>query len=52
MGSTDRFNRSASHRATDHCASAKLVEWDHLDFLAWADPHSRGRGYIVAEIDG
>ena len=29
-----------------------LTEWDHLDFLAWADPHSRGRGYIVAEIDG
>ncbi|OCG72652.1 FBP domain-containing protein [Microbacterium sediminis] len=29
-----------------------LTEWDHLDFLAWADPHSRGRGYIVTEIDG
>lgn len=29
-----------------------LTEWDHLDFLAWADPHARGRGYIVTEIDG
>lgn len=29
-----------------------LVEWDYLDFFAWADPHARGRGYIVAEIDG
>ncbi|GAA3654401.1 FBP domain-containing protein [Microbacterium marinilacus] len=29
-----------------------LTEWDHLDFLAWRDPRSRGRGYIVAEIDG
>jgi hypothetical protein len=29
-----------------------LTEWDHLDFLAWRDPRSRGRGYIVAEVDG
>lgn len=29
-----------------------LIEWDHTDFLAWADPHAAGRGYIVAEIDG
>lgn len=29
-----------------------IVEWDHLDFLAWPDPHARGRGYIVAELDG
>ncbi|WP_324998375.1 FBP domain-containing protein [Microbacterium halophytorum] len=29
-----------------------LVEWDHTDFLAWADPHARGRGYIAAEVDG
>lgn len=29
-----------------------LTEWDHLDFLAWRDPHTRTRGYIVAEIDG
>lgn len=29
-----------------------LVDWDHLDFLAWRDPHLRGRGYVVAEIDG
>lgn len=29
-----------------------LVEWDHTDFLAWADPHARGRGYIVAEVEG
>lgn len=29
-----------------------LVEWDHLDFLAWRDPRTRGRGYVVAELDG
>ena len=29
-----------------------LVEWDHTDFLAWPDPHARGRGYIAAEVDG
>lgn len=29
-----------------------LVEWDHLDFLAWADPRMRGRAYVVAELDG
>ncbi|GGH36456.1 FBP domain-containing protein [Microbacterium album] len=29
-----------------------LTEWDHLDFLAWRDPRHRGRGYIVAEVDG
>lgn len=29
-----------------------LTEWDHLDFLAWRDPRSRGRGYIVVEQDG
>jgi hypothetical protein len=29
-----------------------LTEWDHLDFLAWRDPQTRSRGYIVAEIDG
>ncbi|MGW9111650.1 FBP domain-containing protein [Microbacterium sp. NPDC055683] len=29
-----------------------LTEWDHLDFLAWRDPHTRSRGYIVAEIEG
>ena len=29
-----------------------LTEWDHLDFLAWRDPRSRSRGYIVAEVDG
>ena len=29
-----------------------LVDWDHLDFLAWRDPRTRGRGYVVAEIDG
>ncbi|MET0296087.1 MAG: FBP domain-containing protein [Microbacterium sp.] len=29
-----------------------LADWDHLDFYAWRDPQTRGRGYIVAEIDG
>jgi len=29
-----------------------LVDWDHLDFLAWRDPRTRGRGYVVAEIGG
>ncbi|WOF23636.1 FBP domain-containing protein [Microbacterium betulae] len=29
-----------------------LTEWDHLDFLAWRDPNTRSRGYLVAEIDG
>lgn len=29
-----------------------LTEWDHLDFLAWRDPRTRSRGYIVTEVDG
>lgn len=29
-----------------------LVDWDHMDFLAWRDPSIRGRGYIVTERDG
>lgn len=29
-----------------------LTEWDHLDFLAWRDPRTRGRGYLVTERDG
>ena len=29
-----------------------LTDWDHLDFLAWRDPRTRGRGYLVGEIDG
>lgn len=29
-----------------------LIDWDHLDFLAWRDPRTRGRGYLLAEIDG
>ncbi|MFT4136519.1 FBP domain-containing protein [Microbacterium sp.] len=29
-----------------------LIDWDHLDFLAWSDPLLRGRGYVVAELDG
>ena len=29
-----------------------LADWDHLDFLAWRDPRTRGRGYIVVEVDG
>lgn len=29
-----------------------LTDWDHLDFLAWRDPRTRSRGYVIAEIDG
>jgi hypothetical protein len=29
-----------------------LTEWDHLDFFAWRDPRTRGRGYLVTERDG
>jgi len=29
-----------------------LTDWDHLDFFAWRDPRSRGRGYIVTEQTG
>lgn len=29
-----------------------LTDWDHLDFLAWRDPSTRGRGYLVIERDG
>lgn len=29
-----------------------LNDWFHLDFFAWADPRTRGRGYIVIEHDG
>ena len=29
-----------------------LIDWDHLDFLAWRDPRSRGRGYLLADVDG
>lgn len=28
-----------------------LADWDHLDFYAWRDPRTRGRAYLVAEID-
>jgi len=27
-----------------------LTDWDHLDFLAWRDPRTKGRGYLVAEL--
>ena len=29
-----------------------LVDWDHVDFFAWRNPHTRGRGYLIAEHDG
>jgi len=29
-----------------------LTDWDHLDFFAWRDPRTRGRGYVIAERDG
>jgi hypothetical protein len=28
-----------------------LIDWDHLDFLAWRDPRAKGRGYLIAEVD-
>ncbi|MEZ3161702.1 FBP domain-containing protein [Microbacterium sp. BWT-B31] len=33
-------------------ADFMITDWDHLDFLAWRDPRSRGRGYVITEIDG
>ena len=32
--------------------SARTTDWYHFDFLAWRDPEFRGRGYLVAEVDG
>lgn len=32
--------------------SLVVADWDHLDFLAWPDPDTRGRGYMVVERDG
>jgi hypothetical protein len=29
-----------------------LADWDHLDFFAWRDPRTRGRGYLVTEREG
>lgn len=29
-----------------------LTDWDHLDFFAWRDPRTRGRGYLITERDG
>jgi len=26
-----------------------LLDWDHLDFLAWRDPRFRSRAYLIAE---
>ena len=28
-----------------------LADWDHLDFYAWRDPRTRGRAYVVVEVD-
>ena len=33
-------------------ADLLLVDWDHLDFLAWRDPRTRGRGYVITELEG
>ena len=27
-----------------------LTDWDHLDFLAWRDPRTKGRGYLVGDL--
>ncbi|MEU1971120.1 FBP domain-containing protein [Microbacterium sp. NPDC019599] len=29
-----------------------FVDWDHLDFFAWRDPRTRGRAYLIAEVEG
>jgi hypothetical protein len=29
-----------------------LTDWDHLDFLAWRDPRTKGRGYLVIDQGG
>jgi hypothetical protein len=51
--------RAAFQNATDDelrvlalLADFLFADWDHLDFYAWRDPHTRGRGYVIAEIDG
>ena len=33
-------------------ADFMLTDWDHLDFLAWRDPRTSGRGYLIAELGG
>ena len=33
-------------------ADLPLVDWDHMDFLAWRDPRTKGRGYVVADLGG
>jgi len=33
-------------------ADFMLTDWDHLDFLAWRDPRTSGRGYLIAEVGG
>ncbi|WP_156760640.1 FBP domain-containing protein [Microbacterium karelineae] len=33
-------------------ADLMLVDWFHLDFLAWRDPSDRGRCYAIVELDG
>jgi hypothetical protein len=29
-----------------------LTDWDHLDFLAWRDPRTKGRAYLVIDHGG
>jgi hypothetical protein len=29
-----------------------LTDWDHLDFLAWRDPRTKGRGYLITQVEG
>ncbi len=33
-------------------ADFMLTDWDHQDFFAWRDPRTRGRGYVIAEVEG
>lgn len=28
-----------------------IIDWDHIDFLAWRDPRTRGRAYLLVELE-
>lgn len=56
---TEADVRTAFQNATDDDlrllalpADFLFADWDHLDFYAWRDPHTRGRGYVIVEVDG
>ena len=29
-----------------------ILDWDHMDFVAWRDPRTRDRAYLIVELDG